>query len=265
MAGAGKLDGKVAIVTGAGSSGPGLGTGKAMSVLFAREGAKVVLVDMFEDRAKETLALIEDEGGEATIVTADLGDLTECQRVVDEAVARYGTVDILINNAALSSSTSLLDTSVDLLQRMLTINLAAPFMLTKAVVPVMQQGGGGAIVNISSIASLRGTGGNGSAAYATAKAGLMGLMVDVADAYGKSGIRINCVAPGIIATPMREQAMRQAGVDPATIDLSFKVSLPAEGDAWDIAKTALFLVSDDGAYITGVMIPVDGGTTARSH
>ena len=98
-----KLDGRVAIVTGAGSSGPGFGTGKAISVLFAREGARVVLVDKYEERAKETLALIEDEGGEATIVTADLAEMPACQQVVDEAVARYGTVDILVNNAAIAS------------------------------------------------------------------------------------------------------------------------------------------------------------------
>jgi len=260
-----RLAGKVAIVTGAGSSGPGLGTGKAMAVLFAREGARVVLVDMIEDRARETLGMIEKEGGEATTVIADLSDLSAAQRIVDEAVARYGGVDILVNNAAVASSTNLLDTSIELLEKILTVNLAAPFMLTKAVIPVMQRGGGGSIVNISSIAALRGQGGRGQAAYASAKAGLEGLMYDVADAFGKDGIRINCVAPGIINTPMRNSAVIQAGLDPAELDLTFKISLPNEGDAWDIAQTALFLVSPEGHFITGVMIPVDGGTVARSH
>jgi NAD(P)-dependent dehydrogenase (short-subunit alcohol dehydrogenase family) len=261
----GRLAGQVAIVTGAGSSGPGIGTGKAMAVLFAREGARVVLVDMVRDRAEETLAIIEKEGGEATIVTVDLSDLSQAQVIVDEAVAKYGGVDILVNNAAIASSTNLLDTSVELLQSILTVNLAAPFMLTKAVVPVMRRGGGGSIVNISSIAALRGQGGRGQAAYASAKAGLEGLMNDVADAFGKDGIRVNCVAPGIISTPMRNQAITQAGLDPADLDLTYKISLPNEGDAWDIAQTALFLVSPEGHFITGVMIPVDGGTVARSH
>lgn len=261
----GKLQGKVAIVTGAGSSGPGVGTGKAISLLFAKEGAKVVLVDMYEDRAKETLQTIESEGGEAIVVTADLGDLSQAQRVVDETVDHYGTVGVLVNNAAISSSTSLLDTSVELLQRVLAVNLAAPFMLTKSVIPVMQRAGGGSIINISSIAALRGQGGRGATAYASAKAGLQGLMTDVADAYGKDGIRVNCIAPGIIDTPMRNQAMLQAGVEPGTIDLSYKVSLPHEGDAWDIARATLFLAGPDGRYITGVMLPVDGGTVARSH
>jgi len=265
MESSGKLQGKVAIVTGAGSSGPGLGTGRAMAVLFAREGARVVLVDKFEERAKETLNMIQSEGGEAFIVIADLGDLSEASRIVKAAVSQYGTVDVLVNNAAISSSTSLLDTSVELLQSVLTVNLAAPFMLSKAVVPVMQAGGGGSIVNISSIAALRGQGGGGQAAYASAKAGLEGLMNDVADSYGKDGIRVNCIAPGLIDTPMRNQAMQQAGVEPGTLDLTFKVSLPHEGDAWDIARAALFLAGPDGRYLTGVMVPVDGGAVARSH
>lgn len=209
-----KLEGRVAIVTGAGSSGPGFGTGKAISVLFAREGARVVLVDKFEERAKETLALIEDEGGEATIVTADLAEIPACQQVVDDAVARFGTVDVLVNNAAIASTTGILDTPPDLYQRVLAVNLSAPFMLTRAVIPIMQRGGGGSIVNITSIAAMRGSGGGGQTAYAAAKAGLMGLTIDVADAFGTQGIRINCIAPGLIDTPMRAQAMAQSGVDP---------------------------------------------------
>jgi NAD(P)-dependent dehydrogenase (short-subunit alcohol dehydrogenase family) len=260
-----KLDGRIAIVTGAGSSGPGVGTGKAISVLFAHEGAKVVLVDKFEDRAKETLRLIEDEGGTATVVIADLAEVPACGYVVDEAVARYGGLDILVNNAAIPSSTSILDTTPELYHRIIAVNLTAPFMLTKAAIPVMMKGGGGAIVNITSISAMRGQGGMGAAAYATAKAGLMGLMVDVADTYGKKGIRVNCIAPGIIDTPMRNEAIRQAGLDPKQLDLSFKTSVAVDGDAWDVARATLFLAGPDGRYLTGVLLPVDGGTTARSH
>ena len=215
-----KLEGKVAIVTGAGSSGPGVGTGKAISVLLAREGAKVVLVDMFEERAKETLDLITEDGGEATIVVADLSKIPECRRVVSEAVAAYGGVDILVNNAAMGNNKGLLDIADEVYEKMIAINLTAPFMLCQAAIPVMIERGGGSIVNISSIASLRGTGGGGQAAYASAKAGLMGLMIDIADAYGKQGIRINAVAPGIIKTPMRDQSMIQAGLNPDDFDLS---------------------------------------------
>jgi NAD(P)-dependent dehydrogenase (short-subunit alcohol dehydrogenase family) len=124
-----KLEGKVAIVTGAGSSGPGMGTGKAMSLLFAREGAKVVLVDMFEDRAQETLSLIEAEGGMAGIVLADLSDVSQAPRVIDDAAAMFDGVDILVNNAALTSPFGLLDTTTEYLQKVITINLTAPIQL----------------------------------------------------------------------------------------------------------------------------------------
>ncbi|HET6950589.1 MAG TPA: SDR family NAD(P)-dependent oxidoreductase [Acidimicrobiales bacterium] len=260
-----KLEGKVAVVTGAGSSGPGFGTGKAISVLFAREGAKVVLVDKVEERAAETLALIEAEGGEATIVAADLAEMSSGQRVIDAAVAAYGGVDVLINNAAIPSSTTILDTSPELYEQIIAVNLTAPFMLTKAVLPVLIERGGGSIVNVISIAALRGQGGKGQTAYAASKAGLLGLMVDVADAFGKDGVRVNCVAPGIIDTPMRAEAIRQAGRDPATIDLGYKTALGIEGDAWDIARASLFLAGPDGRFVTGVMLPVDGGTTAISR
>jgi NAD(P)-dependent dehydrogenase (short-subunit alcohol dehydrogenase family) len=260
-----KLEGKVAIVTGAGSSGPGFGTGKATAVLLAREGARVVLVDVVEERAKETLAIIEEEGGEAAIITADLAEIEATQQVVDGAVAHYGGLDILVNNAAIASSTPLLDTTPELYRKIVAVNLTAPFFLSKAAIPVMVERGGGSIVNITSIAAMRGQGGSGQAAYASAKAGLFGLMVDIADSYGKQGIRVNSVAPGIIDTPMRAGSIRQAGLDPDELDLTFKVSLPHEGDAWDIARAVLFLAGPDGRYLTGVLLPVDGGTTARSH
>jgi NAD(P)-dependent dehydrogenase (short-subunit alcohol dehydrogenase family) len=260
-----KLDGKVAIVTGAGSSGPGVGTGKAISVLFAREGAQVVLVDKFEDRAKETLALIEADGGDALIVVADLVDPNAAQEVVDSATTHYGGVDILVNNAAMAPSTSILDTSNELFDQIVAINLTAPFMLCRAALPSMIDRGGGAIVNVTSIAALRGQGGQGNTAYATSKAGLLGLTTDLADAFGKHGIRVNCVAPGILDTPMRNQTMLSKGLDPKSIDLSSRTALGVEGDAWDLARAVLFLVCPDGAYITGVLLPVDGGSIARSH
>jgi NAD(P)-dependent dehydrogenase (short-subunit alcohol dehydrogenase family) len=267
----GKLDGKVAIVTGAGSSGPGVGTGKAMSVLFAREGAKVVLVDKFEDRARETLDLIRGDGGEATIVLADLEQIDAAQPIVDAAVEHYGGVDVLVNNAAITSSYSLLDTTVEQYQKVLAINLTAPFMLSKAAIPIMIERGGGSIVNITSIIAVTGTG-SPAAAYGAAKAGLIGLMYDLADTYGPQGIRVNCVAPGLIDTPMRDHAMIEAGVDPSALaeikekyNLGSRTALGFEGDAWDIARTALFLAGPDGRYLTGLHIPVDGGVTARCH
>ena len=147
----GKLAGKIAVVTGAGSSGPGMGTGKAMSVLFAREGAKVVLVDMFEDRARETLDMIKSEGGEAAVVQADLSNISSIEKVMADCVAKFGGIDILINNAALTSPYGLLETTTEQLEKCIAVNLTAPFLLCKAAIPTMIERGGGSIINITSI------------------------------------------------------------------------------------------------------------------
>jgi NAD(P)-dependent dehydrogenase (short-subunit alcohol dehydrogenase family) len=267
VAGQKKLDGKVTIVTGAGSSGPGVGTGKAISVQFAQEGAKVVLVDMFEERAQETLDMIKAEGGEAKIVVADLSKISECKRVVDETVKLYGGVDILINNAALSASgTGLLKVTEDYYEKVIAVNLTAPFMLCKYSIPIMIERGGGSIINITSIAAMRGTGSPvGNGAYATAKAGLEGLRVDIADAFGKKGIRINNIAPGIIVTPMQKKDIANAGLDFEKLDLGKGTALGIAGDAWDIARAALFLAGPDGRFITSQLIAVDGGKTQTAH
>jgi NAD(P)-dependent dehydrogenase (short-subunit alcohol dehydrogenase family) len=258
------LEGRVAIVTGAGSSGPGFGTGKAMSVLFAQHGARVVLVDKYEDRAKDTLGLIENYGGIGAIVVADLVDPTAYQKIVDEAVSSFGRIDVLVNNAANTAAVGLLETSPELYQQIVTVNLTAPFMMSRAVIPVMRRGGGGAIINISSIAAMRGMGVS-QPAYAASKAGLVGLTIDLADGFGTQGIRVNCIAPGVINTPQRQAFALEAGIDPSTVNPGDRTALGREGDAWDIARTALFLASDAGQYITGVLLPVDGGATVRSH
>jgi NAD(P)-dependent dehydrogenase (short-subunit alcohol dehydrogenase family) len=259
-----RLDGRVGIITGAGSSGPGFGTGKAISVLFAREGASVVLVDKYEERARETLGLIEDEGGTGAIVTADLTEPSAYERIVARAVGRFGTLDILVNNAAIASPVGILETSPELYHDILALNLTAPFMMSRAVIPIMVKGGGGAIVNISSIAAMRGVGVS-QPAYAASKAGLMGLTTDLADAFGTRGIRVNCIAPGIIDTPMRAAFAAQLGAELGKENAGERTALGREGDAWDIARAALFLVSDEASFITGLLLPVDGGTTARSH
>ena len=225
----------------------------------------MLLVDKFADRANETLAMIDDEGGDASVFAVDLADMAAGQQVIDEAVQRYGTVDILINNAALGTTKGILDTDDELFQTIIAVNLQAPFSLCRAVIPVMAEHGGGAIVNIVSIAAMRGTGGTGNAAYASSKGGLISLTTDLADFAGGKGIRVNTVAPGIIDTPIRDQSIRLAGMDPKEIDLSSKTSLGIEGDTWDIARAALFLAGPDGRFVNGVLLPIDGGTTARSH
>jgi NAD(P)-dependent dehydrogenase (short-subunit alcohol dehydrogenase family) len=260
-----KLDGLVAVVTGAGSSGPGFGTGKAISVLFAREGAKVVLVDMFEDRANETLRLIQEEGGEATVVTADLSQIPQCQTVIDEAVNRYGGVDVLVNNAAFPPCASMLETTPEIWEKSIAVNLTAPFFLTKAAIPVMTERGGGSVVFLSSIAAMRGQGGAGGGAYAAAKSGLHGMMTDISSAYGKRGIRFNCIAPGMVSTPMRSAQLERTGIDPDKLNqmLLDRTALGIAGDAWDVANAALYFASPESRYITSVLLPVDAGVTQR--
>jgi NAD(P)-dependent dehydrogenase (short-subunit alcohol dehydrogenase family) len=260
-----RLAGRVAIVTGAGSVGEGFGTGKAISVLFAREGARVVLVDRDASRAADTLNVIEEEGGEALVVAADIAEPSSWDVIVDTAVERFGTVDILVNNAALANTSGILDTGLDDLEAIIAVNLVAPFMLSKAVIPVMTRDGGGSIIYISSVAALRGQGGDGRTAYAATKSALSGMTVDLADAFGRKGIRVNTIAPGLITTPHRAHLLAQQGLDEASFHLADKTCLGVEGESWDVAHAALFLASSEGQYLTGVVLPVDGGSIARSH
>ena len=223
-----KLDGKVAIVTGAGSSGPGWGIGKAISVSLARDGAKLVLVDKAPERAAETLEIIRNEGGEGVVVEADLADASACQRIVDDALTAFGRTDILVNNAAVTGWGDIIETSYEWYQTTIAVNLTAPYMLSKAAIPVMLENGGGSIVNITSIVGMRGTGAR-QPAYAAAKSGLVGLSRDLAETFGARGIRVNCVAPGLVRTPMREAVIKEAGH--GITDFSDRTAVGFEGDA----------------------------------
>lgn len=259
----GRLDGKVAIISGAGSCGPGIGVGRATAVLFARAGARLVLVDVKGDRAVETQRLLAETGADTVIVEVDVTEADSPRRIVDAAVERFGTVDILVNNAAISPLVGILDAPSALYDTMVATNLTAPYRLTQTVLPVMQANGGGAITNITSVAAFRGTGVS-QTAYSASKAGLLGMMVDVACSYGGYGIRVNCVSPGHIDTPMRTAVAQDAGIDVSALDAGAHTALGFEGDAWDIARAVLFLSSPDARYITGVHLPVDGGTSVRN-
>jgi len=255
-----RLEGQVAIVTGAGSKGTGVGTGKGIAVRFAQEGARVVLVDRHQDRADDTRAWIEREGGEAAVVITDLTDPTANERIVDEALSRFGRIDHLVSNAAAYSHSKFLDLPKEEFEEVLAVNLVAPFLQSQAVIPHIIEAGGGSVTYISSILAMRG---GGAAPYAASKAGLMGLTTCLANTFGTDGIRFNSVAPGMVDTPVRNQLIARAGVDPTKIGGSKATSLGIVGDAWDIANTVLFLASDEGRYITGLLIPVDGGSTTR--
>ena len=266
-----RLEGKVAVVSGAGSVGEGYGTGKATSVLFGREGAKVVLVDNVEERAQEVKEEIEGEGGTATVVVEELKDPSCGERIIAKAVEAYGTVDILVNNAGYAKAINIEKTDVQLFDDIFAVNVRAPFFLIKAALPVMVANGGGAVMSITSITALRGQGGDGFTAYASSKAALIGMTSDLADAYGKYGIRFNAIAPGLIASPHQSKAIvesegkgEKASQAPG-FNLADKTMLGRTGDAWDIARAVLFLCGPEGAYITGHHLPVDGGAVMRTH
>ena len=253
-----KVEGKVAIVTGAGgkpSSTGALGTGKAIAMLLAQHGAKIVIVDRHQDRADGTKELIEKAGGEAVTVVANLATEADCQRIVQEAHATFGRVDILVNNAAVSPLKTLLETTAEDLENSITVNLTIPFLLSKAAIPEMIKVGGGAIVNISTLAAIRGAA--AMPAYSAAKAGMTGLTISTAAGYGQQGVRCNAIIVGALDTPLRRATMPGEYVPRVA-------ALRTEGDSWDIARAALFLVSDDASHITGVLLPVDSGNSILS-
>jgi NAD(P)-dependent dehydrogenase (short-subunit alcohol dehydrogenase family) len=251
----GRLAGKVAIVTGAGAKGDGFGTGRAMSVLFGGEGARVCLVDRDQTALARSLDYLAEIGAEGFAVVADVTNAEDCQRIAAETLERFGKIDILVNNVGVSGGATPVD-EIDIAQwrHVLDVNLQSAVLMAKYCVPAMRGGGGGAILNISSIA---GVVAYGSLAYGPSKAALVQFTRDLAVLHGGDGIRVNALAPGHIYTPMVEgfmteemrAARRKAG------------PLALEGDAWDVAKAALFLVSDDAAFVNGVCLPVDGGVT----
>jgi NAD(P)-dependent dehydrogenase (short-subunit alcohol dehydrogenase family) len=252
-----RLDGRVAIVTGAGSSGPLPGIGVATAVLFASQGAHVGVVDISGDRAANTEKLIASAGGTSTAVVADITVATECERGVDQVIQQFGRLDILVNNAAVTAGGGDAATVDEAAwNRVVALNLNAVMLMSKSAVPHLRAAGGGSIVNMSSIAAIRGM---GSGAYAATKAGVIGLTYDLAYSLGRDGIRVNCIAPGHLFTPMGNQGgdelrerRRRAGL------------LGTEGTAWDAAWAALFLASEESRWITGVVLPVDAGTTVST-
>ena len=250
-----RLEGKVAIVTGAGSSGPGVGNGKAAAVLFAREGAKVMLADAVLARAEETLAMIRDEGGEAEVFEANVTNADDCRRMVEATVERYGRLDILDNNVGISRRGSVLEISEEDWDFVMAVNVKSIVLCSKFAIPRMIESGGGSIINISSIAGMRA---HSSTPYTTSKAAVQGLTMSMAADHGPDGIRVNCIAPGLVYSPMvaprMDSDLREIRKNAAP--------LRTEGDSWDIGYTALFLASDESRWINGVTLPVDAGLTS---
>ncbi|CAI8047112.1 3-oxoacyl-[acyl-carrier-protein] reductase FabG [Geodia barretti] len=255
-----RLEGKVAVITGAGSSGPGLGTGKAASILFAREGARVLLVDRNPQAAEETLATIREEGGEASIIGADVTLAVDCQAIADAAVERYGALHILFNNVGITGPGSPTDVEESVWDNVLDVNLKSMMLTTKYAVPKMMDAGGGSIINMSSIAGVRAGSGAASVPYSASKAGVIGMSETMAVHLGRDNVRVNVIAPGHIYTPMVGGTM-----EPITRERRRKAGpLGVEGNAWDIAYAALFLASDESRWVSGVVLPVDAGLLAAT-
>ena len=252
-----RLAGKVAVVTGAGSDGSFTGIGDAVARLFARQGARVVLFDISRERARVTQGAIAAAGSAdaARICVGDVRSKTDCQRAVDDALEGFGALDVLVNNAAVIPASLEPGVDEDDWRRVQEINLLGPTLLSEAAAPHLAQDGGGAIVNISSIAALRGM---GAGAYASSKAGLIGLTTDLAYRWARQGIRVNCVAPGHVYAPMGysdeeyRELRRKAG------------PLGTEGTPWDVAWACVYLASEEANWVTGVLLPVDGGTISTT-
>jgi NAD(P)-dependent dehydrogenase (short-subunit alcohol dehydrogenase family) len=255
----GRLSGKVAVVTGAASQAEGVGNGAATAILFAREGAKAVLVNRGLDRAEALAERIRSEGGEAAAFAADVTRPEAAEAMAAFAVERYGRLDILHNNVGIGGRLSTPET-IDLADwnHVFQTNLTSALLCCRFCIPRMRAGGGGAIVNVSSVAGTLGLFGSpGAVAYTTTKAGLEGFTLSIAADYAAEGIRANCLIVGTVNTPM----VRKLGAD-ALERRRKAVPLRIEGTGWDVAHAAVYLASDEARWVTGVMLPIDGGFSA---
>lgn len=261
------LTGKVALITGAGTVGPGWGNGKATAVLFARQGAQVFGTDINAGALEETRAIIANEGGTCAAHVCDMTDSPAVKAAVDACLERFGRIDILVNNVGGSAPGDPVSMSEEVWDRQLDHNLKTAFLGCKHVLPVMEKQGGGTIVNISSVAGFsHQVDGRVHVAYSTAKSGLIGFTRSTAIAYVRKGIRCNLVVVGTMHTPLvEERLMKQLGPQAAANLVAKRhaaVPMGRMGDAWDTAHAALFLASDEARYITATQLVVDGGLTA---
>ncbi len=261
-----RLGGKVAVVVGGGQTpGETIGNGRATAITFAREGAGVLVVDRDLESAEETVAMIIAEGGSAAAHGADITDGAACASIPDAALATFGALDILHNNVGVGGGDQpATRVEEDAWQRIFDVNLSAMWRTCKVVIPTMRAAGRGAIVNISSIASICST---NTAAYKISKAGVNSLTEHLAIGVARHGIRVNAILPGLMNTPMAIEGISAArGMDRAELIAQRDAMVPlgrTMGTAWDVANAALFLASDEARFVTGVLLAVDGGQSAR--
>ena len=262
----GRLQDKVAIVTGAGSVGPGWGNGRATAVRFAEEGAKIFAVDRNLDSTAETVERVKAVGGDIVVHQCDVTDSKSVAAMVAACVARYGRVDVLVNNVGGSAHGGPVEMSEEVWDAQIDFNLKSVFLTLKHVLPVMERQNSGSIVNLASTSGIRFTGAF-QIGYAATKAGVIQLSRVVAVQYAAKGIRVNTVVPGQLHTPMVEArlAKQRAGGDVEKLLKTRVERIPAGfmGDGRDTAHAALFLASDEARFVTGAEIVVDGGMVAR--
>lgn len=261
----GRLNDRVAIVTGAGSIGPGWGNGKAAAVLYAREGARVLAVDINPAAAEETRALIAAEGGICETFSGDVSRSDAVEALVARCIERFGRVDVLHNNVGIVEVGGPVEISEENWDRLVDVNLKSVYLTCKHCLPHMLAQSRGAIVNISSIASIRFTG-YPSASYNASKGAINQLTQNIAIQYADRGIRANCVLPGLMDTPqIRAYVTKGYGGDVDEMVARRNASCPMKrmGDAWDVAYASLFLASDEAKYITGAQLVVDGGMSCK--
>jgi NAD(P)-dependent dehydrogenase (short-subunit alcohol dehydrogenase family) len=263
-----RLKGKTAIVVGAGSIGPGWGNGKATAVTFAREGAQVFCVDRNTAAASETVEIITSEGGQAIAFAADASRAADIEAMVAACLKAYGRIDVLDNNVGIAETGSVTEVSEADWDRVFAVNLKSAFLAMKHVIPVMTAQGGGSIINISSIASIRHLG-ISYVTYGTTKAAMNQMTRTTAVEFAGRNIRVNAILPGLMKTPMVEHSAGLAAsyakgdVEAMWRARDAQVPMGHMGDAWDVANAALFLASDESKYVTGIELVVDGGITLK--
>jgi NAD(P)-dependent dehydrogenase (short-subunit alcohol dehydrogenase family) len=252
------LAGKVAIISGGGAAGDGIGNGRAAAILLARAGTKVLVVDRELKLAERTVQMIAEEGGTAAAHAADATSEAECKQLVEAAVDRFGRLDFLDNNVGIGSRGSVVDEKPETYRRVMQVNVETMFLVSKHAIPAMiKTAGSGSIVNISSISALRP---RGLTTYTTSKAAVIGLTKAMAVDHGRDHIRVNCICPGPMYTPM----VYARGMSEGARSQRAKASvLKLEGTGWDIGQATKFLFSNFARYITGQVLVVDGGTTLQ--
>jgi len=255
-----RLKDKVCIITGGAS-----GIGRATALLFASEGGTVVVVDVDEKGAEETVHKIREKGGEATYVKCDVSEEADVARMVDDVISRYGRIDVLFCNVGVAvENDSIFELTRDKWDRVLAVNLTSVFLCTKMVVPYMVKRRSGSIVNNASIIGIVGEPGSKQLSYAASKGGIMGFSKQLANDLALFNIRVNCVCPGYTDTPALRRAF-DTGVNPADSrrERESLHLLNRFADPEEIAKAVLFLASDESSFMTGALLVVDGGFTAR--